>query len=276
MICDLHLHTTASDGSFTPREIVNKVKRAGIKFCSLNDHDCVRGLSEGIKRGKEIGVEVIRGIELSTYSENEVHILGYAMRLDDAFMKAIDRAVDYRKVRNLEMLDNLRRFGMPIREDELYDGKGVTKGRLHIAKIMVAKKYSQNVNEAFDEWIGANGKAYVKAQRLSPEEGIEIIKRSGGIPVLAHPSRRREESNFKEFFGSLLEAGLMGIEVFYPSHTPEDRYEYIKLAREHNLVITGGSDFHTATSAIRIGSGNADLSLETIEFLRKTNTENGD
>ncbi len=276
MICDLHLHTTASDGSLSPRDLITRVKKTGIKFCSINDHDCTNGLSEGVKRGAECGVEVIRGIELSTYADTEVHILGYGMRVDEAFESELEKARSMREVRNLEMLERLKSLGMVITPEELYDGKGKTKGRYHIAKLMVAKKYVSSINEAFDEYLGSGGRAYVVAKRLTPEEGIEIIKKSGGIPVLAHPAERRERNDFPDFLKGLKEAGLMGIEAFHSSHTLLDRLIYVKIAKEESLLITGGSDFHTESASNRIGSGKADLSLETVEFIRKTNKENGE
>lgn len=276
MICDLHLHTTCSDGSLTPSELIRRVNLSGIKFCAICDHDCVDGLSEGVKKGEELGVEVIRGIELSTYLDSEIHILGYGMRVDDAFEKELVRARSFRRNRNLEMLDKLKTFGIVIKEEELYDGKGKTKGRFHIAKLMLAKKYVSSINEAFDQWLGKNGKAYVSAQRLSPEEGVEIISKSGGIAVLAHPSDRREREDFDSFINSLIDAGLKGVEAFHPSHQPKDRCFYVDLAKEKNLLITGGSDFHSESANIKIGAGMADLSLSTIETIRNTNNLNGD
>lgn len=276
MICDLHLHTTASDGSVCPSGVVGKVKRAGINFCAITDHDCVSGLNDAVKEGQKLGVEVIRGIELSAYKDGEIHVLGYGMRLDKPFLSALDRAKQIRRERNLEVLEKLNRQGICVEENELYDGKGSEKGRLHIARLMVAKKYVSCVNEAFELWLGINGKAYAKVKRFTPEECVEMVVKSGGIAVYAHPMDKRLDSGFEDLIRSMKGAGLKGIEVFYPSHTPQDRMAYISLAKKHNLIMTGGSDYHCDSANIKIGAGGADLSLETIELLRKTNYKNGD
>ncbi len=274
MICDLHLHTTASDGSITPKGVIGKVKRAGINFCAITDHDTVDGVEEAQKEGKELGVEVIRGIELSSFRDGEIHVLGYGMRLDDNFLSALKKAKQVRRERNLEILANLNKQGITISEEELYDGRGADKGRLHIARLMVAKKYSSCVNEAFENWLGSKGKAYAKVKRFTPEESAEIITKSGGIAVFAHP--KRNEDGFENLIRSMKEAGLKGIEVFYPAHTPQDRMALMSLARKHNLIMTGGSDYHSDSANVKVGAGKADLSIDTIELFRKTNKKNGD
>lgn len=276
MICDLHLHTTASDGSVTPSGVIGKVKRAGISFCAITDHDTIDGVKEGQSEGLLQGVEVLRGIELSTHKDKELHVLGYGMRIDKNFTSALQKASMMRKERNLEILSNLKKHGIEIEENEIYDGTGAEKGRLHIAKVMVAKKYVSSINEAFDVWIGSNGKAYAKVKRFTPEEGVEIITKSGGVAVFAHPLSRREEEGFENLLRSLKVAGLKGIEVFYPSHTPQDRLAYIALAKKHNLIMTGGSDFHFDSQSVTVGAGKADLSPSTIELLRNINDRNGD
>jgi predicted metal-dependent phosphoesterase TrpH len=242
----------------------------------VTDHDSVSGLNEAKKTGEKEGVEVIRGIELSTYKEGEVHVLGYGMRLDENFFSGLKKAKDMRRERNLEILDRLKSFGVKIEENELYDGSGEEKGRLHIARLLVAKKHARCVNEAFDEWIGANGKAFVRVKRFTPEEGVEMIARSGGIPVMAHPMDKRQREDFEPLVRSMKEAGLRGIEIFYPSHTPQDRMYYLSFAKKHNLLVTGGSDYHCDSCAIKIGAGNADLSHESIDLIRKTNQRNRD
>lgn len=276
MICDLHLHSTASDGSLSPSALISKVKRAGINFCAITDHDSIAGLGEADRQGKIEGVEVIRGIELSTYKDREYHLLGYGMRIDEEFLSSLARAKQMRRERNLEILKRLASFGIKIEENELYDGSGEEKGRLHIARLLVKRKQTTCVNEAFDKWIGSNGKAFVRVRRFTPEEGVEVIAKSGGIPVLAHPMDRRHDEGFEPLIRSMKEAGLRGMEIFYPSHSPQDRMAYLALAKKHNLIVTGGSDFHCDTCQIKIGAGNADLSPSTLELLSNINKANGD
>lgn len=271
MKVDLHLHSNKSDGTLPPFKLIDRVAKSGIKFCAITDHDNVDGVEEGVKQGRRRGIKVIRGVELSTFDEDtEFHILGYGMALDDKFREGLSRAVSMRNYRNTLIFEKLRKMGIEVYEHELEKTKGV-KGRFHIAKLMVKKGYVSCVNEAFDNWIGHNGKAYVKAERYTPQDAIRLIRESGGVAVLAHPSRFREEQNFSTKFRALVDAGLGGVEVYYPSHSALDRQEYYNLTKEYSLIATGGSDFHTDAGGNKIGQGEAELSLETIEFLKKLN-----
>lgn len=266
MRCDLHLHTTMSDGQLTPSKLIDRVKYAGITTCAVTDHDTVRGVDEAVKRGRRIGVDVIRGVELSTYGKKEYHVLGYGMQIDEHFKKGLDNAKQMRAERNRRVFEKLHALGIEAEEREL--GRGEVKGRLHIAKLLVKKGYAISINEAFDKYLGTNGLAYVKSERFKPTDAIELIRRSGGIPVLAHPARLIDEEDFEPWLKDLTDCGLGGIEVYYPSHTDSDRYAYANLADKYGLIKTGGSDFHSDTAGNKIGSGNAELSIETIQLLK--------
>ncbi len=271
MKVDLHLHSLRSDGALPPFKVVDRVKACGINFCALTDHDTIDGVRDAVKRGDEIGVKVLRGVELSTYDlDEEFHILGYGMELSQKFADGLKYARNLRNHRNNEIFAKLRECGFKVYEKEIFDGPGV-KGRFHIAKLLVKKGYCQSINEAFDKWLGRNGKAYVKSERYKPTDAISLINECGGVAVLAHPSRFREEENFEERFKVLVDAGLGGVEVFYPSHTEKDRAEYLSLANQYGLIATGGSDFHTDAGGNKIGQANAVLGDNTINYLLKIN-----
>jgi len=271
MRVDLHLHSLKSDGTLPPFKVVDRVKSAGINFCALTDHDNVDGVKEAVLRGREKGVTVIRGVELSTYDDDgELHILGYGMKLNQKFYDGLNLAVDMRNHRNKLIFAKLREQGVQVREEELVKTDGV-KGRAHIAKLMVKKGYCNSINEAFDKWIGKCGTAYVKAERYKPNQAIELITSCGGVAVLAHPSRFRDDENFENKFKYLVDCGLGGVEAYYPSHTAEDRIEYANLAKRYGVIVTGGSDFHTDSGGNKIGQADAELNVETIEFLTKIN-----
>lgn len=259
-----------SDGQLTPSKLVDRVKYAGITTCAVTDHDTVRGVEEAIKRGRKVGVEVIRGVELSTYEDKEYHVLGYGMQLDTRFKEGLNSAKELRTARNGKIFEKLRLLGIDLDMKDL--GKGEVKGRLHIAKLLVKKGYATSVNEAFDKYLGTRGLAYVKSERFKPIDAINLIRQSGGIPVLAHPARLIDEEGFETWLKGLVDGGLGGIEVYYPSHTDCDRYEYAKLADKYGLIKTGGSDFHSDTGGNKIGSGNAELSIETVRLLKLPTT----
>lgn len=258
-----------SDGQLTPSKLIDRVKYAGITTCAVTDHDTVRGLDEAIERGRKVGVEVLRGVELSTYDDKEYHVLGYGMQIDDNFKLGLNNAKQMRTARNGKIFEKLRQLGVKVEEREL--GSGEVKGRLHIARLLVKKGYVTSINEAFDKYLGVGGVAYVKSERFKPIDAINLIRSSYGTPVLAHPARLIDDVGFEAWLKDLVDAGLGGIEVYYPSHTETDRYEYAKLADKYGLLKTGGSDFHSDTAGNKIGSGNAELSIETIRILKNTN-----
>ena len=260
-----------SDGGLTPSKLIDRVKYAGIPVCAVTDHDTIMGVDEAIKRGRRVGVEVIRGVELSTYDTREYHILGYGMALDDNFKRGLKDAKDMRDERNRKIFDKLHDIGIQVELKEL--GKGSVKGRLHIAKLLIKKGYAVSVNEAFDKYLGSTGLAYVQSERFRPIDAIKLIRASGGVPVLAHPGRFIDEEPFEDYLKNLVDYGLGGIEVYYPSHTPQDRLSYSELASKYGLIKTGGSDFHSDTGGNKIGSGEAELSPETVEILKNINNK---
>lgn len=247
---DLHLHSTASDGTCPPGEVVRKFAETGFSIISITDHDSVAGIDETVSAGNELGIEVIPGIELSTIYDDkeEIHILGYYIDWQsDKLKKTLDNFLYSRKIRAEKIIKKLNDIGVKIDKDKVFKLAGSEFiGRLHIARAMVKEGYVKNVSEAFTEkYIGRNGRAYVERFKMKPREAIELILELGGIPVLAHPGMYGwgeciDEKIIKEF----VDNGLMGIEIFYPCHSELVRNYYLKMTQKFNLLVTGGSDYH--------------------------------
>ena len=241
MKIDLHLHTTASDGSMTPTQVVDWAKRTGLDLIAITDHDSVSGIDEAIARGKEVGIRVLVGIEISSFSNCEIHVLGYNFDYKNpAFVEELAKIQGMRKVRNGAILRRLKELGLPLSFTEEMDGVG----RLNMAKEMVERGYVKDINEAFEKYLGPKGIAYQEIKRTTPMDAVKLIKKYGGIASLAHPKKYLLDKKLDLLVGGLKAHGLDGIEVEYPRYNDHDKAEFTKIARKYNLVTTGGSDFH--------------------------------
>lgn len=246
---DLHTHSTASDGTYSPHDLVVLAKKEGVGFMALTDHDSVDGVAEALETGRAIGVKVISGVELSVdHANREMHILGYNVDIDDAEFRAnLQKLVDYRNLRNSLMIERLQQLGIAISLEEVAkEAGGKVIGRPHFANVLINKGVVCSTDEAFERFLGAGKPAYVKKEKLTPEEGIALLVKAKGIPVLAHPTYLAE-STYNELSSLIIRlkaVGLMGIEAYYPQHTLEETHKFVALAKEHDLLITGGSDFH--------------------------------
>lgn len=265
-LIDMHVHTTASDGTKTPREMVFFARESGLKAVAITDHDTIEGVAEALAAGEEAEIEVVPGVEISVDYPGEMHILGYY--IDYANRKLLEglgllRA--YRDRRNPMMIEKLRQMGFDISMAEVAgaaDGKVV--GRPHFAAVMVEKGYVSDYQEAFEKYLGAGKPAYIKKERLTPREGIEMIMSAGGIPVLAHPKhvKIKDDNGLAELIRQLVGYGLKGIEVFYTTHTREETRKFLNLAERFGLFVTGGTDYHGANKPdIQIGRGQGDLAI---------------
>lgn len=243
-VADLHLHTTASDGTLTPTQVVEKAKKMGFKAIAITDHDTIDGIIEGIEAGKNMDIEVIPGIEFNTHVfGKEVHILGYLCDLkDQSFIGLMEYLKKIRRQRVTEIINKLRELGIDITLEEVIQGNLETTaiGRPHIAKGLVERGYVRSLREAFDKYLGMNGSAYVYRNKLTPHEAVKKIREAKGIPVLAHPFLVGDDNIINE----LMPAGLLGIEVYHTDHYPEQNEHYLRLAKKFNLLVTGGSDDH--------------------------------
>lgn len=239
---DLHLHTTASDGSLSPAQLVQKAAEVGLSTIAITDHDTLAGVEEAVTAGENLGVTVIPAVELSSRHHGmAVDVLGYELKRWRELHQWLHPFREYRTIRARKILKRLKQLGMPLQEEEVLaiSGNGVI-ARPHIAKAMVSKGYIPNIQAAFDRYLGDGGPADVPKRELGVREAIDLIHKSGGIAVLAHPALLAEPALLKPLLGQ----GFDGIEVWHREHTPQEATHYLSLASERNLIVTGGSDFH--------------------------------
>lgn len=270
---DLHTHTTFSDGTFSPEEIIEYAYKKNIKAIAITDHDNFDGVYKALLTGKKYNIEVISGIEMSTDFQNkEIHILGLFIDINNKqFNFKLNILKEKRKKRNYLAVEKLRKLNINITYDELEkisSNKIIT--RAHFAKILMQKGYIKSVKECFDKYMGEGKAAYVKREAASPEETISLINDSGGIAILAHPFLYGfSENQIEEMILYLKSAGLKGVECIYSTHTEENTKYLISLAKKHNLKISGGSDFHGNNKpGLDLGTGYGNLYVP-YEILKK-------
>jgi 3',5'-nucleoside bisphosphate phosphatase len=273
---DLHIHSTASDGSYPPAEVVRLAKEGGLAAMALTDHDTVDGLAEAVAAGEQYGVEVIPGVEISAQCPGgTMHIVGlfieYHNGLLDRRLAVLKQA---RLDRNPQIIAKLNAMNIPITmaQVEKISGGGQV-GRPHIARALMEAGYVNSIQQAFDIYLRLGGKAYVSKFRFPPDQALAMIREAKGIPVLAHPFTLNQGSAFalKNLVTELKGLGLAGLEVFYSEHTPQQEALYLKLARELNLLVTGGSDFHGQNKPeITLGSfaSQSKLTYDLVEALK--------
>jgi len=261
---DLHAHTTASDGSLSPTELVRLARDTGLAAVAVTDHDTVDGVAEALAAGREFGFEVVAGVELSTDVRGKtVHILGYF--LDHQNAELADKlawAKRVRNERNAKIVTRFKELGIELTLSEVEaEAGGDVVGRPHFASVLFKKGAVKTIQEAFDVYLDRQGKAYVPKFRFTPEESLGLIRRAGGLPVLAHPGDYKwSPLQLDQAAGELCALGLAGIEVYYPSHNPSLVQIYNAIVARRGLLRTGGSDFHGATKPdIKLGYGFSDL-----------------
>ncbi|MFD1436033.1 PHP domain-containing protein [Kroppenstedtia eburnea] len=267
---DLHVHTTASDGMFSPVEVVRMAKAKGLQGIAVTDHDTVAGVEEARACGQESGLVVIPGVEISTVANGQdIHVLGYFVDpADEQFQERLREQREARKRRNHQLLDRLTKLGIQITMEEVEARKQdkVNIGRPHIAEVLVEKGVVQNMDEAFAKYLGKDGAAYVTTPRISPEEALVLIREAGGVPVLAHPGLYDDD----ELVLRLAKNGLAGIEVNHPDHDEEMRVRYTEIVRQFGLLATAGSDFHGERhgSMYHADLGTCTTDWETVDALK--------
>lgn len=249
---DLHAHTTASDGTCTPTELVHLARETGLTALAVTDHDTVGGLEEATTAAAGCGLELVPGIEISVdYPNGEFHLLGYYLDFrHPGFLARITYLQENRFNRNGVMVRKIQEQGYDLTmEDVLAEAGGGQVGRPHFARALVKKGYAESVNDAFDRLVGEGKPLYVAKIKLGPQEAIELVHLAGGIAVLAHPKYtdfRTEEALYTEL-AVLKEMGLDGLECYYSQHTEEETQTYLRLARRLGMLVTSGSDFHGAS-----------------------------
>ena len=247
-IADLHTHSTASDGQYTPSELAEKVKARGIEVWALTDHDTMDGIAEAERAAQALGIRFIRGVELSAKEYHTFHILGYGYREGDTPLAAFCRDMKRKRgKRETKIIAYLNSFGFELTEAEVEAlAGGQIIGRPHFAQAMVERGYVANRREAFDQYLDTDDyHKRVETEKPGVRECIAAIKSSGGIVSLAHPYQIGiGDAALDRLVGELKEIGLDAIECHYPKFTPEMTALYLKLAEKYRLHVTGGSDFH--------------------------------
>jgi 3',5'-nucleoside bisphosphate phosphatase len=241
---DLHSHTTASDGTLAPRELVRLAARHGVRVLAVTDHDSTGGLKEAMDEARKLAsLEIVPGLEINCdVPGSEIHVLGYCVDWEASwFQEFLSAQREERRQRVYRIAQRLAELGMPIDPADVFAlVKEGSAGRPHVAQVMVDRGYVKSVREAFDRYLSTNGPANVPRKRFTPVEAVQVIRRARGVPVLAHPGL----ANRDELIPELVDAGLLGIETFYPEHSPAQTTAYREMCARLGLIATGGSDFH--------------------------------
>lgn len=267
---ELHCHTTFSDGTLTPTRLVESAVMAGVRALAITDHDTTSGWAEAQQAAQVFAtsatpIEIVPGLELSTVHNNKsMHILGFYPDLEKLTAPLVDR-LNGRRQRAQEMLDKLEALGYAIEMPDL--GEGMAPGRPHLAKALWEAGYVKDMQEAFDRFLGDDRPAYVEYEKFYAAEGIPLLLDCDAIPVWAHPFLFKG-GEIELVLPQLLELGLMGIEVFHPSHTDYQQEKLARLCETHGLLMTGGSDYHGPAAGHRAGLNSQNVPIELLDRLK--------
>ncbi len=276
---DLHTHSTASDGTDSPSQLVEKACAAGLRAIALTDHDTIGGLDEASEAACDLGIELIRGCEISTRTDlGNMHMLGLFLPADSSRLEAfLQRLRDNRDSRNNLIIEKLNRAGLRITVDEVRQIAGTTIGRPHIAAVMLQKGYCETRDEAFSKWLDTGGKAFVPKPAPTPEQALAILAEIGATTCLAHPLHKQRPLDWLDKLISRLESeGLDCLEVWHSSHDAEKSAIILDFARKYRLGASGGSDYHGKNKpGISLGTGksNLDLGYDILENLKRMRKE---
>jgi len=246
---DLHMHSTASDGSLAPADVVAAALRAGLAAIALTDHDTVDGIAEAQHAGELLGVRVVAGVELSAIDDGEeIHVLGLHLTHPEHIAAALEELKETRRARARETVERLNALGIPVTLEAVFAiaGDGAV-GRPHVAKALVAGGWARDFREAFDRWLGNGKPACVEKRTVTFAEAARLIHESGGLSVYAHPGGGASRAVLEE----LASLGLDAVEVLHPSHTADEIARLAKLTDELGLLPSGGSDWHGAPEGYR-------------------------
>jgi len=243
---DLHTHSTASDGIYSPTELLQRAKGIGLRILALTDHDTTGGLEEAAQAAAKLDIDFLPGIEINTdVAGGEVHVLGYFPEFQRPAFQAILKVLrDARERRGQRMVELLNEHGINVAWDRVRAIAQGAVGRPHVAKALLEAGYVQTIGEAFDKYIGTGCYAYVPRYRLTPEDAVHLIASANGLPVMAHPVDLPGLDELRNWLPGLKEAGMVGLETYYGPYTPGDEQALRALADEYDLIPTGGTDFH--------------------------------
>ena len=270
---DLHIHTYYSDGTSSPEEVVQEAIWKGLSCISITDHDVVDAIKPAMKAAQTHGLEVVPGIELSSEIDGkDIHILGYFFNYTGSVLTEKLESIQQARVERMKkMIEKLHGMGMTgITLEEVCSlTRSRSVGRPHLARVMLEKKYISSIKEAFDKYIGEGRSAYYTKYNQTPFEAIDLIKKSGGLAVMAHPMLTQKDELIKKF----KEAGLDGLEVYYPNCSGEVTRFYENLAKKYDLLMTGGSDAHGSVKSYT-HVGKMAIPYELVEKMQQMNQEN--
>ena len=280
---DLHAHTTASDGSLAPAELVALAREKNLSAVGVTDHDTIAGWDEAFAAGEKLGIEIVPGVELSTsYEGGRFHLLGYLFNRESELTQVLEEILRERGNRNAIIFENLARLGVPLEEAEVRAFAGREDGELgrpHFARAMVARGYVETTQEAFDKYLADGAPGYAPKKVLTPEEAIALIHQAGGVAIWAHPPMRKKVSydELEERLHEWIGWGLDGLEIFYSDYTPEDAAWTAAMREKYNLIGSGGSDFpgaskpHIELGKTHTGQAVAPTVLEEIKARHERN-----
>ena len=262
---DLHVHTTFSDGTQTPTDVVKMAAIAKLKAIAITDHDTIDGIPEALAQGTRSRIEILAGLEIAAaWPTGSLDFLGYGIDIASPTLENKLRWLrEARAERNPKIIARLRDLGVDVVYQEVLDlAAGAAVGRPHIARVLVRKGYAKDVREAFDRFLGRSAPAYVPKERLNSAQAIELIREAGGVPVLAHPHTLNVglEDELDLLVSRFLREGLLGIEVICSGYEPVMVSRLTRLAEKHNILTTGGSDYHgDPESGVEMGVGTGDM-----------------
>lgn len=275
-LVDLHTHTTASDGSYAPAELVRMAAEAGLAAVAITDHDTVAGNAEALEAGPSCDVEVVPGVEISVnHGGPSYHVLGYFVDYEhEPLLSSLESIRRFRDERNEKIVAKLNELGMRVTLEEIQaEARGESVGRPHVAAVLLRKGYVADNQEAFDRYLAKGRPAYIDRDRLSAAGGIDLIRGAGGVAVFAHPGIYKwdDPEDLRRTVAEFAEMGMVGLEAYYSEYAPEDERRILALADEFGLVVTGGTDFHGAAKPefeLGRGTGNLAVPYELLEGLK--------
>jgi len=276
-LIDLHTHTNESDGTYSPQELVDAASAAGLEALAISDHDTLAGYDAAQPRARDKGLDLVCGIELSTkFHGRTAHLLGYFLNglPADGFRDWLSEMQATRRDRNVRLAARLASLGIDVSLEEVERRGRSLAGRPHFARIMVEKGYVSSIQQAFDEYLDESAKGYVDRQEPELTAAVGRIRAAGGLSSIAHPVRLgyRDPEKLRASVSEMRQAGLSAIEVYHSDHGPAEVAQYLELAREFDLGVTGGSDFHgDVKPGVELGRGPGTLNipLSVLERLRE-------
>ena len=265
-IADMHVHSSASDGTFSPSALLAEAKKAGLCAMALTDHDTMDGIAEAVAAAEDLGIELVPGVEFSTeYKDCEIHVLGYYLSEEYPPLRAkLEEFRDFRSTRNVRMVERLQEEGFSITmEDLTRRAPDSVLTRAHIARFLCETGQVPDIKTVFSEYIGEHCRCYIVRPKISPKEAVILIREAGGLAVLAHPVLYKlSEGDLKQMIQEMKEAGMCGIEAVYSENSKEDEIYFRQMADSFGLLVTGGSDFHgTNKPDIKLSVGKGDLKI---------------